>query len=148
MSDCRVSQALQDRFGEGILETHDFRGDETVAVRVESAVDVLRHCRDELGFDFLTDLCAVHYPEREYQYEVVYHLYSFPWNRRLRVKARIFEGAICPSAVELYPAANWLEREAWDMVGIRFEGHPDLRRILMPDEFEGHPLRRDFPLTG
>ncbi len=149
MSGAGATRALRDRFGHAVLESHDFRGDETVAVAVDRILDVLRFCRQELGLDFLTDLCGVHYPEREYVYEVVYHLYSFPPNnRRLRVKARIFRGNTCPSAVSIYPAADWLEREAWDLVGIRFEGHPNLRRILMPDDFEGHPLRRDFPLTG
>jgi NADH-quinone oxidoreductase subunit C len=142
--------ALQERFGDEILETHSFRGDDTVAVRPGRIVEILRFLREDpaLSFDFLTDLCGVHYPEHEYEYEVVYHLYSFRDNRRLRVKARIFEGNRIASASEVYPAANWPEREAYDLVGIHFEGHPDLRRILMPDGFEGHPLRRDYPLTG
>ena len=141
---------LRKRFGDALLEAHAFRGDETVAVPAEPIEEILRFLREhpDLAFDFLTDLCAVHYPDREYQYEVVYHLYSFPNNHRLRVKARIFRGETCASVVGVYPGANWLEREAFDMVGIRFDGHPDLRRILMPDDFEGHPLRRDFPLTG
>ena len=145
-----ATRKLQERFGDAVLEAHDFRGDETVAVRSEKIVDVLQFLKGdpELDFDFLSDLCGVHYPEREYQYEVVYHLYSFSRNRRLRIKARIFQGDSCPTSVGVFAGANWLEREAWDMVGIRFEGHPDLRRILMPDDFEGHPLRRDFPLTG
>ena len=148
--DLMATSRLRERFGDDVLETHDFRGDETVAVRSTRILEVLRFLKDdpELDFDFLSDLCGVHYPEREYQYEVVYHLYSFARNRRLRVKARILEGSACPSVVELYRGANWLEREAWDMVGIVFEGHPDLRRILMPEGYEGHPLRRDFPLTG
>ena len=148
MIEGEVTHALRDQFGDAVLETHAFRGDETVAVAAERIADVLRFCRRDLRFDFLTDLCGVHYPEREYAFEIVYHLYSFPANRRLRVKARIFRGTTCPTAVEVYPAADWLERETWDMLGIRFQGHPDLRRILMPEEFEGHPLRRDFPLTG
>jgi NADH-quinone oxidoreductase subunit C len=148
LSERAATRTIQERFGDAVLEVHAFRGDETVAVAADRAVEVLRFCRDALGYDFLTDLCGVHYPERDYRFEVVYHLYSFASNRRLRVKARIFAGTACPTAVEVYPAANWLEREAWDMVGIEFRGHPDLRRILMPDGFEGHPLRRDFPLTG
>ncbi len=146
----QATDALQQRFADEILETHAFRDDETVAVRPDRILDILRFLRDEpaLSFDFLTDLCGVHYPEKEHQYEVVYHLYSFPHNHRLRVKARLSGDGRITSATSLYPAANWLEREAYDMVGIHFEGHPDLRRILMPDGFEGHPLRRDFPLTG
>ena len=145
-----ATAAVAAAFGDDLLASHAFRGQETIAVGAARIAAILRFLREhpDLDFDFLTDLCAVHYPDREYQYEVVYHLYSFRDNRRLRVKARIFRGASCPTAVKVYPAANWPEREAYDMVGIRFEGHPDLRRILMPDGFEGHPLRRDFPLTG
>lgn len=143
-------EKLQERFGDEILETHDFRGDETVAVKPGRIAEILRFLRDEPGLelDFLTDLCGVHYPERAYRFEVVYHLYSFPHNRRLRVKARITQGNSIGTVTGVFGGANWLERETWDMVGIQFEGHPDLRRILMPDDFEGHPLRRDFPLTG
>ena len=150
MSPGQATAALQERFAEEILETHAFRGDETVVVRPDRILDILRFLRDEpsLSYDFLTDLCGVHYPEKEYVFEVVYHLYSFAHNRRLRVKARLGEDGRITSVTSLMPAANWLEREAYDMVGIHFEGHPDLRRILMPDGFEGHPLRRDYPLTG
>ena len=142
--------ALKERFPSEVLEEHAFRGDETVAVRAERIVEILRFLRESsaLDFDFLTDVCGVHYPEHDYRYEVVYHLYSFRRNQRFRLKARLFKGDTLPSAVSVYPAANWPEREAFDLVGIRFSDHPDLRRILMPDGFEGHPLRRDFPLTG
>jgi NADH-quinone oxidoreductase subunit C len=143
-----TTAALRERFASEIVEAHAFRGDETVAVKPERIVEILRFLREEGGYDFLSDLCGVHYPERDYRYEVVYHLYSFPHNRRFRLKARLVRGDSLPSAGPVYPAANWAEREAFDMVGIRFEGHPDLRRILMPDDYEGHPLRRDFPLTG
>lgn len=145
-----ATAALEERFGDEILETHAFRGDETVAVKPDRILEILRFLREDetLSFDFLTDLCGVHYPEHEYEFEVVYHLYSFRTNRRLRVKARLPESGRIVSVTRVYPAANWPEREAYDMVGIFFEGHPDLRRILMPDDFEGHPLRRDYLLTG
>lgn len=145
-----ATATLQKRFGDEILEIHSFRGDTTVAVRQDRILEILRFLRDEpaLSFDFLTDLCGVHYPEKEYQFEVVYHLYSFPHNRRLRLKARLSGDGRITSVTSVYPAANWPEREAYDMVGIHFEGHPDLRRILLPEGFEGHPLRRDYPLTG
>jgi NADH-quinone oxidoreductase subunit C len=146
--DLAATAALQERFPSEVLDAHAFRGDETVMVRPEQIVSILRFVRESLDFDFLSDVCGVHYPEHEYRYEVVYHLYSFKHNRRFRLKARIFKGDTLPSAVPVYPAANWPEREAFDMVGIRFSGHPDLRRIMMPDGYEGHPLRRDFPLTG
>jgi NADH-quinone oxidoreductase subunit C len=90
------------------------------------------------------DITAVHYPKREQQFEIVWVLYSFPRNERLRLKTQIQEAETAPSAVRVWPAANWLEREAFDMFGIQFEGHPDLRRILMPDEWHGHPLRKDY----
>ncbi len=103
----------------------------------------------------LTDLTAVDYLERDPRFEVVYHLYSVSRNRRLRVKARVPEGtAEIDTLVEVWPSANWMEREVFDLYGIRFRGHPDLRRILLYDDFEGHPLRKDYakerrqPLVG
>ena len=124
-------------------------------VRRESLVDVLRQCRDVpgLAFDMLTDLTAVDYqtfPGREDgpRFEVVYHLYSLAENHRLRVKVRVEEDdAVVPTAVPIWPIANWLEREVWDMFGIRFDGHPDLRRLLLYEEFVGHPLRKDYPIN-
>jgi len=96
----------------------------------------------------LIDLCGVDYPEREQRFEVVYHLLSVKYNRRLRLKVYTDENSPVPSATAVYSAANWWEREAWDLFGIHFEGHPDLRRLLTDYGFEGHPLRKDFPLTG
>jgi NADH-quinone oxidoreductase subunit C len=146
---------LQERFGAAVIETHDQHGDHTALVRRESLVEVLRHCRDlpALAFDMLTDLTAVDYlkfPGRQDgpRFEVVYHLYSLAHNHRLRVKVSVEEDdAVVPTAVPLWPIANWLEREVWDMFGIRFDGHPDLRRLLMYEEFVGHPLRKDYPIN-
>jgi NADH-quinone oxidoreductase subunit C len=90
------------------------------------------------------DITALHYPQREEQFEVVWILYSFPRNERVRVKTSIKEGESAPSVVPLWSTANWLERECYDMFGVRFEGHPDLRRILLPDDWKGHPLRKDY----
>jgi NADH-quinone oxidoreductase subunit C len=143
------------RLGGAVVETHDHRGDHTVVVERSSLRDVLRFCRDAsaLAFDVLMDLTAVDYakfPGREDgpRFEVVYHLYSLGHNHRLRVKVRVDEDdAVVPSAVPLWPIANWFEREVWDMFGIRFEGHPDLRRLLMYEEFVGHPLRKDYPIN-
>jgi NADH-quinone oxidoreductase subunit C len=145
---------LQQRFGSGIVETHDHRGDHTAVVDRAVLSEVLRVCRDEsdLRFDMLTDLTAVDYsafPGREDgpRFEVVYHLYSVPHNHRVRLKVRVTEDdAVVPTAVPLWPIANWFEREVWDMFGVRFEGHPDLRRLLMYEEFVGHPLRKDYPI--
>ena len=153
---------LTSTFGPGIVETHDHHGDHTVVPERSVILDALRFCRDDphLRFDVLMDLTAVDYlkyPEREFgpRFEVVYHLYSLPHNHRLRLKVRVEEDdARVPSAVALWPIANWFEREVWDMFGIRFDGHPDLRRLLMYEEFQGHPLRKDYaankrqPLIG
>ena len=146
---------LQRRFGDAIVETHDHHDDHTAIVARDALLAVLAHCRDDaaLAFDVLIDLTAVDYlkyPGREDgpRFEVVYHLYSITHNHRLRLKVRVDEDdASVPSAVALWPIANWLEREVWDMFGVRFEGHPDLRRLLMYEEFVGHPLRKDYPIT-
>jgi NADH-quinone oxidoreductase subunit C len=146
---------LRDRFGAAIVETHEFRGDTTAVVDRTALVDALRFCRDEpaLGFDMLTDLTAADYlkfPGREDgpRFEVVYHLYSLTHNHRLRLKVRVDEDdAVVPTAVPLWPIANWLEREVWDMFGVRFAGHPDPRRLLMYEQFVGHALRKDYPIN-
>jgi NADH-quinone oxidoreductase subunit C len=146
---------LTSRFGAAVVETHEHRGDATVVVDRRVLEDVLRTCRDEsaLGFDVLMDLTAVDYlkyPGREDgpRFEVVYHLYAIAHNHRLRVKVRVDEDdAVVPTAVRLWPIANWFEREVWDMFGIRFAGHPDLRRLLMYEQFVGHPLRKDYPIN-
>jgi NADH-quinone oxidoreductase subunit C len=146
---------LQERFGAAVVETHDWRGDHTAVVERAALLDVLGFCRDEpaLYFDMLMDLTAVDYlkfPGREDgpRFEVVYHLCSMRHLHRFRVKTRVDEDdAVVPTAVGLWPIANWFEREVWDMFGIRFEGHPDLRRLLMYEEFVGHPLRKDYPIN-
>ena len=148
-------QRLRDRFGAAIVDTHEFRGDTTAVVDRTMLVDALRFCRDEpaLAFDMLTDLTAVDYlkfPGREDgpRFEVVYHLYSLAHNHRLRLKVVVDEDdAVVPTAVPLWPIANWLEREVWDMFGVRFEGHPDPRRLLMYEQFVGHALRKDYPIN-
>ena len=148
-------QRLRDRFGAAIVDTHEFRGDTTAVVDRTMLVDALRFCRDEpaLAFDMLTDLTAVDYlkfPGREDgpRFEVVYHLYSLAHNDRLRLKVVVDEDdAVVPTAVPLWPIANWLEREVWDMFGVRFEGHPDPRRLLMYEQFVGHALRKDYPIN-
>jgi NADH-quinone oxidoreductase subunit C len=133
-----------------LLAARSFRGEETIEIRAADVVPVCRVLRDDpaLGFDFLTDLCGVHYPDRDTPYAVVYHLYSFARKTRLRVKAWLGGDATIATVTGIWPGAEWHEREAFDLVGIRFEGHPDLRRILMPDGFDGHPLRKDFPVEG
>ena len=140
----RLLAALPD----AVQETHARLGDATAVVEPGRILDVLRLLRDdrELDFSMLSDVCAVDYLPRVPRFEVVYHLYSPARNHRVRIKARVPEAdARIPSAVSLYASADWMEREVWDLYGIRFEGHPDLRRILLYDEFDGHPLRKDYP---
>ena len=122
----------------------------TLAVRADQIVRVLTFLRDDQQclFKALVDICGVDYPERAQRFDVVYNLLSFSHNQRIRVKARTDEMTPLPSAVPVFRSAGWFEREAWDLYGIMFSDHPDLRRLLTDYGFEGHPLRKDFPLTG
>jgi NADH-quinone oxidoreductase subunit C len=146
---------LQERFGAAVLATHAEHGDHAALVDLRALPEVLQFCRDDaaLRFDMLMDFTAVDYltyPGREDapRFEVVYHLYSVPHNHRVRIKAGVEEDApVVPTAVPLWPIANWLEREVWDMFGLRFADHPDLRRLLLYEQFEGHPLRKDYPVS-
>ena len=143
-----VLARLRARFPEAILGTHAYRGDLTAEVVPAAMVEVCTFLRDDpaLGFDFLMDVTAVDYIGTAPRFEVVYHLYSLRRNHRLRLKARVPEdNPRIPSLVAVWRGANWLERETYDMYGIRFEGHPDLRRIYLYEEFQGHPLRKDYP---
>lgn len=125
-------------------------GELNVTARAEHIQKVLTFLRDdkECSFKQLIDLCGVDYPERTKRFDVVYHLVSYTLNQRIRVKVATDEDTPVPTAVEVYPAANWFEREAWDMYGIFFGDHPDLRRMLTDYGFQGHPLRKDFPVSG
>ncbi len=122
----------------------------TLLVSADAIIDVLRFLRDDPSCRFVCfiDICGVDYPAREKRFDVVYHLLSPYQNLRVRVKVQTDEDTPVPSAVEVFPAANWFEREAFDLYGILFSGHPDLRRILTDYGFAGHPLRKDFPMTG
>ncbi|WP_295191387.1 NADH-quinone oxidoreductase subunit C [uncultured Brevundimonas sp.] len=123
-------------------------GELTLVAPRERIVEVLTTLRDQFGFQQLLDLCGVDYPDRKERFEVVYHLLSMTRNARLRVKVSTDETQPVPSVISAYPAANWFEREAYDMYGVLFSGHPDMRRLLTDYGFEGHPLRKDFPMTG
>lgn len=132
-----------------IVEGGAPHGDETIVIKRDDAVAVFTALRNapELSFELLSDLTVVDFFGQEPRFEVVYHLKSISLGHRLRVKIRVPEDdPVVPSLSSLWKAANWLEREAWDMFGIRFSGHPDLRRILMYEEFRGHPLRKDYPV--
>ncbi len=134
------------RFGSGV-QPFTYLGQNYLVVDLSISYDVLQAMRDEEQFDYLVDVTAVHYPKREQQFDVVWILYSFPHNQRVRVKTMIKETDSVPSAVPLWVAADWLEREVFDMFGIRFEGHPNLKRILLPDGWKGHPLRKDYGIV-
>ena len=143
-------ERLKEVFGPAILETSSYLGNETAVVAKEKIVDVIKFLRDTKGleFNFMMDLCGADYPERTLRFEVVYNLYSLSTKGRVRLKARVPESnPSLPSICSLYKAANWFEREAYDMFGIRFEGHPNLKRLLTFEEFEGHPLRKDYPVN-
>jgi NADH-quinone oxidoreductase subunit C len=143
-----VLRQLLDARAEAVASTHADLGDATAVVREFYLLDVMRFLRSDptLAFDMLSDVCAVDYLPRQPRFEVVYHLYSVAKNHRLRVKVQVDgQTPSVPSLVELWASANWMEREVFDLYGIRFTGHPDLRRILLYDEFEGHPLRKDYP---
>lgn len=136
--------------GEAIVSWYVAFGELTIVVAREHIVSLLKTLRDEprCQFECLIDICGVDYPSRERRFDVVYHLLSPRQNTRLRLKVETDELTPVPSVVEIYPSANWFEREAFDLYGILFANHPDLRRILTDYGFRGHPLRKDFPLTG
>ena len=137
---------LKGRFGDLIRQATLDRKQAIILVETAKLREVCRYCRDEEKFDMLTDLTAVDWPKREKRFDIVLNLYSFTKNERLRLKAQVAEHEPVPSVFEVWPAANWLERECYDMFGIVFEGHPDPKRILLPDEWQGHPLRKDYDI--
>jgi NADH-quinone oxidoreductase subunit C len=136
--------------GPAVLDRQIAYGELTVLVPAEAIGRVLTFLRDDPRCLFVSfiDLCGVDYPGREKRFDVVYHLLSPRHNSRIRVKVEADEVMPVPSVIDVFPAANWFEREAYDLYGVLFSGHPDLRRILTDYGFEGHPLRKDFPLTG
>ncbi len=145
-----LASMLEAKLGEAVVRTDIAYGELTIVVVRERIVDVMKTLRadPQHRFECLIDICGVDYPERTRRFDVVYHLLSPRRNLRLRVKVETDETSPVPSITGVFPAANWFEREAFDLLGIMFSGHPDLRRILTDYGFEGHPLRRDFPTTG
>jgi NADH-quinone oxidoreductase subunit C len=151
MSDLgQLAEKLTGALGSALTERKLAAGELTLIAASDRILDVLAHLRDDPDCDFkiLVDLCGNDWPGREKRFDVVYHLLSLTRNMRVRVKAMVGEGETIKSAIALYPAAGWFEREAFDMYGIAFGNHPDLRRILTDYGFFGYPLRKDFPLTG
>jgi NADH-quinone oxidoreductase subunit C len=144
----RLLELAKTAFGDRIIDAHSYRGDDTIVIHREDLPDIARRLKEDPEFDFqvLLDITVVDYLNEEERFEVVYHLLSMRKNHRFRLKTRVREDdAEVPSLMEVWPGANWLEREAWDMFGVCFKGHPELTRILMYEEFEGHPLRKDYP---
>ena len=137
---------LKRQYGSGI-EALSYLGQNYFVADRSLANELLRILREEEQFDYCVDITAVHYPKREKQFDVIWILYSFPRNERIRVKTMIADGESLPSVVEVWPTANWLEREVFDMFGIKFGGHPDMKRILLPDGWKGHPLRKDYGIV-
>jgi NADH-quinone oxidoreductase subunit C len=137
---------MRAKFGDALREATLDRNQAIVLIERDALARVARYCRDEEQFDFLTDLSAVDWPAREKRFDVILNLYSFSKNERLRLKVHAADGEAVPSVTSVWGTADWLERECFDMFGIRFDGHPDLRRILLPDEWQGHPLRKDYDI--
>jgi len=141
---------VRGQVGTSVLKVETFRDETTLVVDKEGIVEVFGFLKNDpdLSYDYLTDLCGVDYEPRKPRFEVVYQLCSTKFDRRLRVKIPLEEGESLASVESIWKAANWYERETFDMLGIRFENHPDLRRILTYDGFDGYPLRKDFPVKG
>ena len=146
----QLAEHIKLRRGDDILDTHIAFGELTVTTTVSGILDLIEFLRSDSSCRFTTliDFTAVDHPERPQRFDLVWHLLSMYQNHRIRVKAAIREDEIVPSLVRIYPCANWFEREVFDMFGILFSGHPDLRRILTDYGFTGFPLRKDFPTTG
>jgi NADH-quinone oxidoreductase subunit C len=141
---------LKEKFASSIVDVVEFRGEVTVTVTKSNIIDILSFLKSSLSFNLLTDVTAIDYlGKKTERFMMVYQLYSIPNKDRLRIKAAVAENECnIQSATQVWQTANWLEREVYDLFGINFENHPDLRRILMTPEWVGHPLRKDYPLQG
>jgi NADH-quinone oxidoreductase subunit C len=145
----KLVRKLKAKFDGAVLEAVEFIGQVSIRIAADRIVEVCKFLRDDADakYNYLSDLTCVHYPmEAARPLEVVYNLYSISHNERVRLKAGLAEGGSIDSVVEVWPAANWMEREVYDLFGVSFRNHPDLRRILLPPDWEGHPLRKDYPL--
>ena len=148
MTAAEAVQALKGHFGESILSTKEHLGETTVVVALDRLHALMAWCKDELRFDYLVDVSSVDNMGQEPRFEVVYELYGYSHGQHLRVKTACSEEQPVATVSDLWPTADWHEREVYDMMGIEFEGHPDLRRILMWEGYPFYPLRKDFPLEG
>ena len=145
-----LGEIIANSLAEEVTSVEAINGELCIYARSKKIVKVMTFLRDDINCQFkvLLDVCGVDYPERDERFDVVYNLLSMTHNQRVRVKIRTDEKKPVPSVVSVFSSANWWERETWDLLGIYFSGHPDLRRILTDYGFEGHPLRKDFPLSG
>lgn len=144
-----ICEKLEEKFGERILDKKEFRGEYSLTVDPAALREICRWCKETLGFDYLADISSVDHFGEDPRFEVVYELYSLRDHVHLRLKTKVAEDQPeVDSVVEVWATANWHEREIWDMMGIKFREHPDLRRILMWEGYPYHPLRKDFPLAG
>ena len=134
------------RLGDAVLESWTDRNQAILVVSAEKLLEVAGYTRDEEKFDLLVDLTAVDWPKREKRFDVIYILYSFAKNERLRLKIHLADGEKAPSVVGVWPTSDWLEREVYDMYGIEFSGHPNMKRLLLPEEWQGFPLRKDYDI--
>jgi NADH-quinone oxidoreductase subunit C len=141
-----LARDLKERFGGQIGETSTYLGQNFIVAKPEAAVPILEYLKLEADFDYLVDITAVDWPKRPERFDLVYIVYSFPRNERVRIKTQIPDGYKPETAVGVHLTANWLEREVFDMFGIEFAGHPDMRRILMPEDWQGYPLRKDYSI--
>ena len=145
--DGELPKQLKEQFGDLITECATYLGQNFVVAKPDAIIPILEFLKLEKDFDYLVDITAVDYPNRAERFELFYILYSFERNERVRVKTMIADGAEPPTAVNVHAGANWLEREVFDMFGIQFAGHPDMRRILLPEEWEGFPLRKEMSIV-
>jgi NADH-quinone oxidoreductase subunit C len=143
-----LTAALKEEFGDAIESARSFAGDLTFQVRRDAIARVAGSLKERHKFTYLIDVCGADYPKREPRFDVVYHLHSFEANRRIRLKVATDEATPVPTVCGVWRVANWCEREVYDMYGVRFEGHPDMTRILLWEGFNGFPLRKDFPVEG
>ncbi len=141
-----LTKRYREQFGAAILDAVEDRKQPYLVIDAAQLAEMARYSRDVEKFDLLEDYTAVDWPRREKRFDLVAILYSFPHNMRLRLKVPLADGETPASLVEIWPTANWLEREIFDMFGISFSGHPDMKRILLPEEWQGHPLRKDYDI--
>jgi NADH-quinone oxidoreductase subunit C len=143
-----LGEQIAAKLPDAVTGTKQAYGELTVCANAADIIRVLKVLHDDFAFKTLIDICGADYPARAKRFDIVYHLLSLTRNARVRVKVQVGEGEAVATAIPVFAGAQWFEREAWDMYGVKFEGHPDLRRILTDYGFEGHPLRKDFPVTG